>query len=188
MCFQTLFGNGGGGGGGGGNPYITTSAAMATDKNYLACQTALEVISICESLSTGFDDLPATLQAPCMCYSSKSWVPQFFDNAFSSCIAYTSTADTSDYPDLVSDAGFCKSVGNILAAPASGTVALTMGQNTATGSVGGGSITPTTTATPAATPDSGTATTPTSTAAKATSSSGAGLNVSPQSISAVSAC
>ncbi|PMD52753.1 uncharacterized protein K444DRAFT_668421 [Hyaloscypha bicolor E] len=112
QCFISRAGSGGNG-----NPYITTAAP---DPNLAACSTALEYITECEAGTPGFSNLANSDEASCLCYdSTTSWDPVAFDNPWSSCIAWAKTADSTAYVGLLSNAGMCASVGNILNAPAS---------------------------------------------------------------------
>jgi hypothetical protein len=58
----------------------------------------------------------------------------------SSCVGWEKTADTTDYADLLSNAGMCSSVGNILAASASGVAASTTVGGSSSGSSAGSSF------------------------------------------------
>lgn len=50
-----------------------------------ACGLVLDAISICESFSPGFLTYAPSRQAPCLCYSSSTWMPEVFDGAISTC-------------------------------------------------------------------------------------------------------
>jgi hypothetical protein len=153
------------------NPYLTT---LAPDPNFDVCSTALDYITQCESLTSGFSDLANSDEASCLCYDSTSWDPNGFDVPWSSCIAWAKTANSTVYPDLLTNAGMCSSVGNILHAPASGAASTT-----------GGTSTPTTATPVKATPvgGSGGSTTPTATA-NATPTSTAIATATPKTTSA----
>ncbi|KAH6669588.1 hypothetical protein B0J14DRAFT_599018 [Halenospora varia] len=84
-----------------------------------ACSFAYSAISYCSSVSPGFLSMAETKQAPCLCYSSTSWVPGIFDGAVATCASYASTAAPSDYSALHALEGFCTSVGNVRIASAS---------------------------------------------------------------------
>lgn len=157
QCFISRAGSGGNG-----NPYITTAAP---DPNLAACSTALEYITECEAGTPGFSNLANSDEASCLCYdSTTSWDPVAFDNPWSSCIAWAKTADSTAYAGLLSNAGMCASVGNILNAPASAAV-------TSTTTMGRGAKATVTSA--VATPASGSQSvvTATSSTAKSTSNS-----------------
>ena len=76
----------------------------------------MTILSSCESATSNFDHLAGTLQAECLCYSGSSWAPSLFDGPWSSCAAWATTADVSDYPGFFSAEGLCSSAGNVLAA------------------------------------------------------------------------
>jgi hypothetical protein len=79
-----------------------------------ACSTVEEAISSCESVSPGFSTLDPTNQAACLCYSSTSWDPEFFDGAVTSCArGLSAQGDLADYSIFKRLAGFCTSVGDI---------------------------------------------------------------------------
>ncbi|EPE30722.1 hypothetical protein GLAREA_03689 [Glarea lozoyensis ATCC 20868] len=84
-----------------------------------ACGTVLDAISICESFSPGFLTFAPSSQAPCLCYSSGTWNPNFFDGAISTCVSYAKSASPTDYSAIAELNGFCTSVGNVRAATAS---------------------------------------------------------------------
>lgn len=90
------------------------SSNTITDANAAVCATALAAVSACEVATSGFDNLDATAQASCLCYdTANSYIPSVFDGAWSSCAAYASTADTSDYPAVTSALGLCQSAGDV---------------------------------------------------------------------------
>lgn len=92
-------------GAGGDSNYITTAAP---DSNLSACSVALHYISKCESEIPGFSNLANSDEASCLCYDTvTSWDPLAFDDPYSSCIAWASTADTTAYAGLLSNAGMC---------------------------------------------------------------------------------
>ncbi|KAH8878614.1 hypothetical protein GQ53DRAFT_833015 [Thozetella sp. PMI_491] len=78
-------------------PVTVTDTALSitqpTDVGYSACQSVGNVVNNCEQLSPGFSTQtdPKTL-ASCLCYSGLAWKPSSFDNAWSSCVKYYSTA------------------------------------------------------------------------------------------------
>ncbi|KAL8949903.1 MAG: hypothetical protein Q9222_004028 [Ikaeria aurantiellina] len=137
-----------------------TTTALAI--NNPACSSLANKIEACESATPGFDYIIYwTSQASCFCYDSGTYRPSSFDGYYSSCLGYLSTADPDTYSSLTvgNDEAIstpCASVGNVRATSRSG-----FGN------------TPSRTATPAPTADSG-ATAPTSTSGG--SSSGAGVS------------
>jgi hypothetical protein len=99
--------------------FLGARVPAVTPAGEIACEYVLDAISFCESVSPGFTTLPPSSQAPCLCYSSTVWDPNFFDNYVFSCAEYASTAAPADYSDIVALDGFCSSVGNVLTQPAS---------------------------------------------------------------------
>ncbi|RYP16291.1 hypothetical protein DL765_005197 [Monosporascus sp. GIB2] len=87
---------------------------LATIGNYCALETR------------GFERLPLSSQAECLCYmtdrSTTTWVPEVFDGAFGSCSDHVSTAWTHFRPSRLSAyEDLCSSVGDILVASADAT-------------------------------------------------------------------
>jgi hypothetical protein len=64
---------------------FTDKRGIAARQNAEACGVVLDAISICESFSPGFLTYAASRQAPCLCYSSGTWIPNFFDGAIATC-------------------------------------------------------------------------------------------------------
>ncbi|KAG9233541.1 hypothetical protein BJ875DRAFT_42104 [Amylocarpus encephaloides] len=89
------------------------SPVVVARQNPTGCLSALSAIDFCSSVSPGFLTYSATRQAPCLCYSSATWVPGIFDGWVSSCAGYARTAEPSVYPIISSLGGFCSSVGNV---------------------------------------------------------------------------
>jgi len=110
-----------------------------------ACGLVLDYISICDSLSPGFESLDPTSQAPCLCYDSRSWVPTIFDDAVTSCGSFVSTAIPSDYSLFEAFEGFCSSVGDVGNPITAGRTTGAAASSTGGGSTGGGSNRPSTT-------------------------------------------
>lgn len=57
--------------------------------------------------------MDASLQAPCLCYSSTKWSPNGFDGPVQTCADFVSTAEPSAYPTFAAVEGFCSSVGDV---------------------------------------------------------------------------
>lgn len=96
-------------------PVVTPApTAKPSSSTNPGCSTVFAAISYCSSVSPGFLDFPESKQAPCLCYSSASWDPGFFDNAVQTCANYAQTADTSDFTDIQALEDFCTSVGDVL--------------------------------------------------------------------------
>jgi hypothetical protein len=54
-----------------------------------------------------------TAQAQCLCYSSTSWAPGYFDSAVQSCADYAATVVSEAYTPLANLEGFCSSIGDV---------------------------------------------------------------------------
>jgi hypothetical protein len=78
-----------------------------------ACSYVSYAFDFCNSVSPGFSTMDATVQAPCLCYSSTSWDPTFFDGAVQTCADFVSTAEPSAYPTFAAVEGFCSSIGDV---------------------------------------------------------------------------
>jgi len=90
----------------------TTPAAQLLLSNG-ACEVVGQALAICQSLSPGLTTMQPTAQAQCLCYSSTSWEPGYFDSAVQSCADYASTAVSEAYTPLANLEGFCSSVGDV---------------------------------------------------------------------------
>ena len=86
-------------------------------------------LSYCNSVTPGFSNITIASQAPCLCYSSTSWLPDSFDKPAKTCADYVRTVDPSFYTDIVAIQNFCTSVGDVFEKGAS--------QTTSTGGEGG---------------------------------------------------
>ncbi|KAL3425320.1 hypothetical protein PVAG01_02111 [Phlyctema vagabunda] len=82
-----------------------------------ACLLLGTALYICETLTPSFTALAATLQAPCLCYSSTDWVPSIFDTAVERCAGFAESAVPFAFGDVDGLRGFCGGVGDVLARP-----------------------------------------------------------------------
>ncbi|ESZ92747.1 hypothetical protein SBOR_6859 [Sclerotinia borealis F-4128] len=105
----------------------------------------------CESISPGFTSLLPSAQAPCLCYSSSTWIPTLFDKAVQTCAIFASTAVPGAYPAFVNLEGFCGNIGNIRTSGPATISASTTPVSTTSASTTSGSFIPAipTTASPA---------------------------------------
>ena len=53
-----------------------------------ACTIVLGAIDFCSSVSPGFLTFAPSRQAPCLCYSSSTWIPNLFDGYIASCMSF----------------------------------------------------------------------------------------------------
>ncbi|KAF5647045.1 uncharacterized protein FTJAE_1876 [Fusarium tjaetaba] len=83
-----------------------------------ACASVSESLSICNSLSPGVVSSSFLFQAPCLCYNANyKFDPSIYDEPFSNCLAYYSTASPSFYASLAaSSIGSkpCASIGDVV--------------------------------------------------------------------------
>jgi hypothetical protein len=100
------------------SPAVQTTAAPTAAAGNLGCSFVLSAVSFCTSVSPGFLSMAPSLMAPCLCYSSTSWMPTVFDDAVSTCADFISTADAMDYSSFTSHyLDFCTEVGDVLNTP-----------------------------------------------------------------------
>ena len=78
--------------------------------------------------TTSFTHLDDAEQASCLCYSGSIWAPNLFDGYESGCIAWASTADTSELPGFIAAAGLCEEVGNVRSATVTATETAELGK------------------------------------------------------------
>ncbi|KAI9648162.1 hypothetical protein NHQ30_002794 [Ciborinia camelliae] len=108
----------------------TTTAAAAVLQQNPGCALVSSTLFACESISPGFTSLLPSAQAPCLCYSSSTWIPTVFDKAVQTCANFASTAVPGAYPAFVNLEGFCGNIGNVRSsAPASTLASITSGSH-----------------------------------------------------------
>jgi hypothetical protein len=86
----------------------SSTAAISAVDGLQACINFESVVLSCESETPGFASAPFTEKASCLCYSSGTYQGSFYDGAFSTCLAYVSTADPAEYANFT--AGFTGSI------------------------------------------------------------------------------
>ncbi|CZR48039.1 uncharacterized protein FPRO_12649 [Fusarium proliferatum ET1] len=83
-----------------------------------ACASVSKSLDICNSLSPGVITSSFLFQAPCLCYNANyKFDPSIYDEPFSNCLAYYSTASPSFYASLAaSSIGSkpCASIGDVV--------------------------------------------------------------------------
>ena len=79
--------------------------SIGNDPNYIACTSIYGILENCESQTPGFSNEPFTSKALCLCYSSETYVGSVYDGYYSSCLAYFSTGDPSEYSQIQASAG-----------------------------------------------------------------------------------
>ena len=96
------------------------------DANFNNCGPAISIMSSCVSKDVRFATVTDhTSQAACACYTSATWAPTVFDNAYQACLRYYVTAIPSVYAQLTNDIGtgsLCASIGTVDPAAAAAAV------------------------------------------------------------------
>ena len=81
-------------------PSLQTNGA-----NLDACDQFESVVQQCDNATPGFQDLKGfASKAPCLCYSSSSYIGSSYDGYFSSCLDYFTTADPAGYSSIFASA------------------------------------------------------------------------------------
>jgi hypothetical protein len=62
-----------------------------------SCVPWLSLVESCTAATSGFESLPFSVRASCLCYSSGLWQPSIYDGAFDTCAAYLATASPAFY-------------------------------------------------------------------------------------------
>lgn len=73
----------------------TTSTTRAYGSIY--CDSAVSIFESCEAVTPGFDNLCFHDQQSCLCSTSGTWAPSYFDNYWSSCLSWAETVNPSEY-------------------------------------------------------------------------------------------
>ena len=170
-CFETGLEGGLGSGSAAPSEAVTsalvTSAlptSIANDPNYIACTSFYGIFENCESQTPGFSNEPFTSKALCLCYSSETYVGSVYDGHYSSCLAYFSTGDPSEYSQIqATDGGVitsrpCSANAGALTASTGPTTAASNGATTLAPITGNGGLL-THAPSPPSTPSPGTANT-----------------------------
>lgn len=109
-------------------PSGATSTAVSEDSAITAepgCSSLASKAEACESATPGFNNVNRWgSKASCFCYEGSSYQPSSFDNYYSSCLAYLSTADSDLYSSLTIGVSRaistpCAAVGDVRATSAS---------------------------------------------------------------------
>src|SRR5436305_1645921 len=53
-----------------------------------SCNAFYSVVGVCTAATSNLLDLPFTVEASCLCYSSSIWQPSIYDNALAICLSY----------------------------------------------------------------------------------------------------
>ena len=61
------------------------------------CDAVISILQSCENASPGFDNLCFHDQQSCLCSTSGTWAPSYYDDYWSSCLSWASASDASSY-------------------------------------------------------------------------------------------
>lgn len=61
------------------------------------CDAVISIVEVCEAATPGFDNLCFHDQQSCLCSTSSTWAPSYFDDYWSSCLAWASTSSPAEY-------------------------------------------------------------------------------------------
>lgn len=92
-------------------PPVPTSAAAILQQN-AQCQLVSTALSICNSVTPGFNTMQPTKQARCLCYAQTTFIPNLFDIAVQTCADFASSAVPDAYSAIYGLEGFCRRNGN----------------------------------------------------------------------------
>lgn len=70
---------------------------VTVDSSAAACSSVLSVSSNCVAATPDFEQLEFSSQSSCLCSVNGEYAPTVYDNFFSTCAAWASTADPSEY-------------------------------------------------------------------------------------------
>src|SRR4051812_25090770 len=97
-------------------PTLPAVVARQDTGNFSSCSTFYGIVTSCSAATSNFFNLPFSVGASCLCYSSSIWQPTIYDNALSTCLGYLSTADPAYYSSLASNGVQsvpCEAVGDV---------------------------------------------------------------------------
>ncbi|KAI1618809.1 hypothetical protein EDD36DRAFT_43279 [Exophiala viscosa] len=103
---------------------LTSSSATTVLGNSAACDSWNAIEFSCSETISSFTNLPFSVEASCLCYSSSTYAPFIYDDYQAQCLAYLSTASTSFYSYLSGDEvprAPCSIVGNVASGPVAAT-------------------------------------------------------------------
>jgi hypothetical protein len=79
------------------SPSVSIASTQLGSLGSTNCDSAVSIFENCEASTPGFANLCFHNQQSCLCSTAGTWAPSFFDNYWSSCLAWASTADPSQY-------------------------------------------------------------------------------------------
>src|SRR3954447_24379471 len=69
-------------------PSIQPIVARQSTGDFASCSAFYSIVTPCSAATSSFFDLPFSIGASCLCYSSSTWQPTVYDNALSTCLGY----------------------------------------------------------------------------------------------------
>ena len=78
---------------------------VTLDSSAAACSSVLSVSSNCAAATPDFQQLEFSSQSSCLCSLNGEYAPTVYDNFFSTCAAWVSTADPSEYSVVFENSG-----------------------------------------------------------------------------------
>jgi hypothetical protein len=78
-------------------PTGAESTVTSVDSNSVACASVYSISSQCVASTPDWNDLDFSSQLSCVCYTSGTFAPQVWDGYWSTCLAWISTANPSEY-------------------------------------------------------------------------------------------
>jgi hypothetical protein len=88
-------------------PTLPPTSGTPTGLGYFGstnCESVTSIIEVCQASTPGFNNLCFHDMQSCLCSTSGTWAPSFYDNYWSSCLEWASTADPPEYSALGPDA------------------------------------------------------------------------------------
>lgn len=87
------------------SPTVTAQATLGS----AGCDLAASIINVCEASTPNFEDLCFHDAQSCLCSTSGTWAPSFYDNNWSSCLAWAMASDQQFYSSLIPPNGVVQS-------------------------------------------------------------------------------
>lgn len=119
-----------------------SSTTATISGNSAACNSWNAIEFSCSEAIPSFTNLPFSVEASCLCYSSSTYAPFVYDGYQAQCLAYLSTASPSFYGSLGGDQlprAPCSLVGNVAGGPVAATTTASTPSGSSTQGSGGSS-------------------------------------------------
>jgi len=88
------------------SPTMTTGASITSPSQPVisgACLSADLILASCALATSSFTNLPFTVEASCLCYTSGTYAPSVYDGYWAACLGFYSTASPVYYSSLGGD-------------------------------------------------------------------------------------